>query len=285
MTGFNIKNQCGYDLYQFWFYSFPSNGEICSRKMRTKIVAGNWKMNKTLEEGQALITEIRGIVRDEHRGGTKVILCPPFISLASASRLLEGTDIGLGAQNCHFEDQGAFTGEVSPLMIKNAGAQYVIIGHSERRQYFGETNEMTFKKAKAAVRNGLKVIFCVGETLQQREDKTFFKVVEAQLHEGLFGLDRKEFASVVVAYEPVWAIGTGLTATPEQAQEMHHYIRKVIATHYTDEIAEETSILYGGSMKPDNAAGLISQRDIDGGLIGGAALKAREFADIIRAVG
>jgi len=253
--------------------------------MRTKIIAGNWKMNKTLEESQALITEIRGIVRDEHRGGSKVILCPPFISLPSAARLLEGTEIGLGAQNCHFEDSGAYTGEISPLMIKSAGAQYVIIGHSERRQFFGETNEITFKKAKSAVRNGLKVIFCVGETLQQREDKTFFKVVEAQLHEGLFGLDRKEFNSVIVAYEPVWAIGTGLTASPEQAQEMHHYIRKLIAKHYTDEIAEETSILYGGSMKPDNAAGLISQRDIDGGLIGGAALKARDFADIIRAVG
>lgn len=253
--------------------------------MRAKIVAGNWKMNKTLEESQALITEIRGIVRDEHRGETKIIVCPPFVSLASAARLLEGTGIGLGAQNCHFEDSGAFTGEVSAPMVKSTGAEYVIIGHSERRQYFGETNDMTYQKAKAAIRHGLKVIFCVGETLQQREDKTFFKVVEAQLHEGLFGLDRREFSQIIVAYEPVWAIGTGLTATPEQAQEMHHYIRKVIATHYTDEIADETSILYGGSMKPDNAAGLISMADIDGGLIGGAALKARDFADIIKAVG
>lgn len=242
-------------------------------------------MNKTLEESQALITEIRGIVRDEHRSGTTIIVCPPFIALPAAARLLEGTNIGLGAQNCHQEESGAFTGEISAPMVKSTGAQYVIIGHSERRQYFGETNEITYLKAKSAIRHGLKVIFCVGETLQQREDKSFFKVVEAQLQEGLFGLDRKEFSQVVVAYEPVWAIGTGLTASPEQAQEMHNYIRKVIGMHYTDEIAEETSILYGGSMKPDNAAGLISMADIDGGLIGGAALKARDFADIIKAVG
>jgi triosephosphate isomerase len=253
--------------------------------MRTKIVAGNWKMNKTLEESQALITEIRGIVRDEHRGKAQVVLCPPFISLASASRLLEGTGIGLGAQNCHFEDSGAFTGEISPLMLKSVGTQYVIIGHSERRQYFGEAGELLSKKVKAAIRHGLKVIFCVGETLKEREEKIFFKVVESQLQEGLFNLDRKEFSSVILAYEPVWAIGTGLTATPEQAQEMHNYIRKVIGMHYTEEIADETPILYGGSMKPDNAAGLMSKPDIDGGLIGGAALKARDFADIIKAVG
>jgi triosephosphate isomerase len=253
--------------------------------MRTKIIAGNWKMNKTLEEGQALVTEIRGIVRDEHTGKSQVVLCPPFTSLAAAARLLEGTGISLGAQNCHYEDNGAFTGEISPLMVKSTGAQYVIIGHSERRQYFGETGELLFKKTKAAIRHGLKVIFCVGETLKEREEKIFFKVVETQLQEGLFALDRKEFTSVVIAYEPVWAIGTGLTASPEQAQEMHNYIRKVIGMHYTEEIAETTSILYGGSMKPDNAAGLMAQADIDGGLIGGAALKARDFADIIKAVG
>ncbi|MBL7811561.1 MAG: triose-phosphate isomerase [Bacteroidetes bacterium] len=250
--------------------------------MREKIVAGNWKMHKTLEESQALITEIRGIIRDELRGQTRVIVCPPFIALTAASRLLEGTDIGLGAQNCHFEDQGAYTGEISAPMVKSTGARYVIIGHSERRQFFGDTNEITARKAKNAIRHGLKVIFCVGETLQQREDKTYFKVVEAQLRDGLFDLDRKEFSQVVIAYEPVWAIGTGLTASPEQAQEMHAYIRKVVATHYTDEIAADTSILYGGSVKPDNAATLFGQEDIDGGLIGGAALKARDFVDIVK---
>lgn len=251
---------------------------------RKNIVAGNWKMHKTLEESQALITEIRGIVRDEIRGNTQVILCPPFTSLLAAMRLLEGTDIAFGAQNCHFEDQGAFTGEISASMIKSTGAQYVIIGHSERRQMFGETNEITAKKAKIALRQGLNVIFCVGETLEQREDKSYFRVVENQLQEGLFALDRKEFSHVIVAYEPVWAIGTGLTASPEQAQEMHAYIRKVIGTHYNDEIAESTSVIYGGSVKPENAQELFGQKDIDGGLIGGAALKARDFVDIVKAV-
>lgn len=251
---------------------------------RQKIVAGNWKMHKTLEESQALITEIRGIVRDEIRTNTKVIICPPFISLASANRLLEGTGIGLGAQNCHQEEQGAFTGEVSASMVKSTGAEYLIIGHSERRQYFGDTNEITALKTKIAIRNGLKVIFCVGETLAQREDKSYFRIVEAQLAEGLFGLDRKEFSQIVIAYEPVWAIGTGLTASPEQAQEMHAYIRKVVGMHYTDEIAADTSVLYGGSVKPDNAQTLFGQEDIDGGLIGGAALKARDFVDIVSAM-
>jgi triosephosphate isomerase (TIM) len=251
---------------------------------RKKIVAGNWKMHKTLEEGQALITEIRGMVRDEIRSNTAVIVCPPFIGLSSATRLLEGTGIGLGAQNCHFEDQGAFTGEISAGMIKSTGAQYVIIGHSERRQFFGDTNEVTSLKAKTAIRSGLSVIFCIGETLAQREDKSYFRVVESQLQEGLFALDRKEFSHVIVAYEPVWAIGTGMTASPDQAQEMHAYIRKVIGMHYTEEIAENTSILYGGSVKPDNAQTLFGQADIDGGLIGGAALKARDFVDIVKAM-
>ena len=241
-------------------------------------------MHKTLEESQALITEVRGIVRDEIKNNTKVILCPTFIALASGARLLEGTGIGLGAQNCHFEDSGAFTGEISAPMVKSTGAGYVIIGHSERRQMFGDTNEITFLKAKNAIRHGLRVIFCVGETLEQREDKSYFRVVEQQLQEGLFGLDRKEFSQVILAYEPVWAIGTGLTATPDQAQEMHAYIRKVVGMHYTEEIGAETSILYGGSVKPDNAAQLFGQQDIDGGLIGGAALKARDFVEIVNAM-
>lgn len=241
-------------------------------------------MHKTLEESQALITEIRGIVRDEISDNVKVIICPPFIALPAANRLLEGTGIGLGAQNCHQEDQGAFTGEISAGMVKSTGAQYVIIGHSERRQYFGETNEIAAQKAKLAIKSGLNVIFCVGETQAQREDKTYFRVVEQQLAEGLFGLDRKEFSHVTIAYEPVWAIGTGLTASPEQAQEMHAYIRKVVGMHYTEEIANDTSILYGGSVKPDNATTLFGMNDIDGGLIGGASLKARDFIDIVKSI-
>lgn len=250
---------------------------------RTHIVAGNWKMHKTLEESQALITEIRGLLRDEYRGNAKVVICPPFIALPSAQRLLEGTVIETGAQNCHYEDQGAFTGEVSVPMIKSVGAAYVIIGHSERRQYFKETNDLLAKKVKTAIRQGLTVIYCVGETLEERENKTFYKVIENQIAEGLFHLDRKEFTQVVIAYEPVWAIGTGVVATPEQAQEMHSFIRKIVANNYTDEIANNTSILYGGSVKPDNAKTLFSQPDIDGGLIGGAALKARDFVEIVKA--
>jgi triosephosphate isomerase len=252
---------------------------------RTRIVAGNWKMHKNLEESLALTTEIRGLVRDEVNAKVEVILCPPAISLASMHRLLEGTSIRTGAQNCHWEDQGAFTGELAPGMVKSTGATHVIIGHSERRQYFGETDDMLANKAKSAIRHGLKVLFCVGESLQQREDKTFYKVIEKQIREGLFGLDRKEFSSVVVAYEPVWAIGTGLTASPEDAQEIHHFIRRLIADYYNPEIAENTSILYGGSVKPDNAKLLFAMGDIDGGLIGGAALKARDFIEICKAAG
>jgi triosephosphate isomerase len=250
--------------------------------MRTKIVAGNWKMNKTLEESQALITEIRGIVRDEHRGKAQVVLCPPFISLASASRLLEGTGIGLGAQNCHFEDSGAFTGEISPLMLKSVGTQYVIIGHSERRQYFGETGELLFKKVKAAIRHGLKVIFCVGETLKEREEKIFFKVVESQLQEGLFNLDRKEFSSVILAYEPVWAIGTGKVASAQVAQDMHRAIRLQLA-EFNEDVASHVGILYGGSVKPDNAVELFAMPDIDGGLVGGASSNPQDFLAICQA--
>lgn len=252
--------------------------------MRQKIVAGNWKMHKSLEESQALITEIRGLVRDEYRGDGKVVIVPTFLALPSAARLVEGTEIEIGAQNAHYEEQGAFTGEISVPMLKSVGVTNIIIGHSERRQYFGENNSMLAAKAKSVVRHGLKVIFCVGETLEQRESKQYFRVIEEQVSQGLFGLDRKEFANVVIAYEPVWAIGTGLTASPEQAQEIHAYIRKIVAAQYNDEIANQTSILYGGSVKPENATSIFMQPDIDGGLIGGAALKARDFIDIVKAM-
>ena len=257
---------------------------FCDIMNRQKIVAGNWKMHKTLEESQALITEVRGIVRDEYRGDGKVVLIPTFLALPTAVRLLEGSGLLVGAQNAHQEDQGAFTGEISANMLKAIGVEYCLVGHSERRQYFGETNEICAAKVKSLVRHGLKPIFCVGETLEQRESKQYFRAIEEQVVQGLFHLDRKEFSQVVVAYEPVWAIGTGLNASPEQAQEIHAYIRKLIANQYNEEVASTTSILYGGSVKPENAAALFLQGDIDGGLIGGASLKARDFIDIVKAM-
>ena len=251
---------------------------------RQKIVAGNWKMHKTLEESQALITEVRGIVRDEYRGEGKVVLIPTFLALPSAVRLLEGSGLLVGAQNAHQADQGAFTGEISAGMLKSLGVQYCLVGHSERRQFCGETNEVCALKVKSVIRHGMKPIFCIGETLEQRESKQYFRAIEEQIVQGLFHLDRKEFAEVVIAYEPVWAIGTGLNASPEQAQEIHAYIRKLLANQYNEEIAATTSILYGGSVKPENAAALFMQADIDGGLIGGASLKARDFIDIVKAM-
>ena len=251
---------------------------------RQKIVAGNWKMHKTLEESQALITEVRGIVRDEYRGEGKVVLIPTFLALPSAVRLLEGSGLLVGSQNAHQEDQGAFTGEISAGMLKSLGIQYCLVGHSERRQFVGETNEVCALKVKSVIRHGMKPIFCIGETLEQRESKQYFRAIEEQIVQGLFHLDRKEFADVVIAYEPVWAIGSGLNASPEQAQEIHAYIRKLLANQYNEEIAATTSILYGGSVKPENAAALFMQADIDGGLIGGASLKARDFIDIVKAM-
>jgi triosephosphate isomerase len=229
---------------------------------RQKIVAGNWKMHKTLEESQALITEVRGIVRDEYRGDGKVVLIPTFLALPTAVRLLEGSGLQVGAQNAHQEDSGAFTGEISSSMLKSIGVEYCLVGHSERRQYFGETNEVCAAKVKSVVRHGMKPIFCVGETLEQRESKQYFRAIEEQIVQGLFHLDRKEFSQVVVAYEPVWAI----------------------ANQFNEELAASTSILYGGSVKPENAAALFLQADIDGGLIGGASLKARDFIDIVKAM-
>jgi triosephosphate isomerase len=252
--------------------------------MRKKIVAGNWKMNKTLVESQALITEIRGIVRDENTNNAEVIICPTFLALTSASKLLDGSTVKLGAQNCHFEESGAYTGELSASMLKSVGVSHVIIGHSERRQYFYETNELLAKKTTAAVTQGLTVLFCVGETLQEREYGSHFDIIKSQISEGLFHLNAKDMSLVVVAYEPVWAIGTGLTASSEQAEEVHAFIRSLLTEKFGETISEEVSILYGGSVKPDNAAELFSKKNIDGGLIGGAALKARDFFDIIKAI-
>ena len=251
--------------------------------MRKKIVAGNWKMNKNLVDSQALITEIRGIVRDEFTGNAEVIVCPTFLALASSARLLDGSHIRLGAQNCHFEDSGAFTGEVSAAMLANLGVHSVIIGHSERRQYFNETNELLAKKTASAIKHGLQVLFCVGETQEERENGSYFQVIQTQVSEGLFALSAKDFAQIVIAYEPVWAIGTGLTASSEQAEEIHAFIRSLITEKFGEEIAQYLSILYGGSVKPDNAAELFGMPNIDGGLIGGASLKPRDFIEIIKA--
>lgn len=248
--------------------------------MRKNIVAGNWKMNKNLQEGVALVEELKGKVG---KPNCDVIVCTPFIHLASVAEAVKGTVIALGAEDCSAHESGAYTGEVSAAMVRSTGAEYCIIGHSERRAYFGESHEMLREKVLLALKNGLRPIFCVGEVKEQREQGIQNAVVEKQIKESLFNLTAEEFAKVVVAYEPVWAIGTGLTATPDQAEEIHAHIRSLIAEKYGKEMAENTSILYGGSCKPSNAKELFAKKDIDGGLIGGAALKADDFCGIINA--
>lgn len=252
--------------------------------MRKKIVAGNWKMNLNLEEGVSLFSEVQEMVKDEVTGDQSVIVCAPYIHLNSLAKLKskENKALYIGAQNLHQEDSGAYTGEISGSQLKTVGVEYVIVGHSERRAYFGETNEQLAEKVNAALKNGLLPIYCFGEQKEEREDESYFKVIEAQVIEALFHLDTSDFAQIVLAYEPVWAIGTGLTASPEQAQEVHAYVREVIAKHYGQEVADSVTILYGGSCKPSNAQELFSQKDIDGGLIGGASLTARDFIDIAK---
>ncbi len=250
--------------------------------MRKKIVAGNWKMNMGLEEGLKLAEAINKYFKDKPTK-TGVILCTPFIHLAAASEILKGGNLALGAQNCASEASGAFTGEVSAYMIKSTGAEYVIIGHSERRTYYHEDDRLLNMKTQLAINSGLKVIFCVGEVLKERESSEHMIVVKRQLQEGLFNLSQDDFRNIVIAYEPVWAIGTGLTATPEQAQEMHKFIRDLVKENYGIEAATNVSILYGGSCKPSNAAEIFSKPDVDGGLIGGAALKKDDFVAIIEA--
>lgn len=250
--------------------------------MRKKIVAGNWKMNQDYASGISLFSEIVNMVRDEKKGDQIAIICAPYIHLNSLAKL-GGDVVKIGAQNCHQNDSGAYTGEISAGMIKSVGCEYVIIGHSERRQYFAESNELLAAKTVKALENGLSPIFCIGETLEERNNGTYFSVLKAQLEEGIFDLGADDFAKVIIAYEPVWAIGTGLTATSDQAQEVHAYIRKEIAAKYSAELADQTTILYGGSCNPKNAAELFAQADIDGGLIGGASLKSRDFTDIVKA--
>ena len=250
--------------------------------MRKKIVAGNWKMNKNLQEGIALATELNDILKAD-KPNCDVVICTPFIHLASVAGIIDQGVIGLGAENCADKASGAYTGEVSAEMVKSTGAGYVILGHSERRAYYGETAEILKEKINLALANGLKVIFCIGEVLEERESGKQNEVVEAQLAGSLFDLTAEQFANIILAYEPVWAIGTGKTATAEQAEEMHAFIRGVIAGKFGAEAAENVSILYGGSCKPSNAKEIFSKENVDGGLIGGAALKAADFKGIIDA--
>lgn len=252
--------------------------------MRKKIVAGNWKMNMDLDEGVALATGLNKRFLSEPLEDKEVILCTPFIHLSNVSSLLNAPGLSAGAQNCNDHKSGAYTGEISASMIKSTGASSVIIGHSERRTYYGESDALLAAKTAEALRHGLRVIFCCGEVLAERESKNHFEVVKRQLEEGLFVLAEEDFRKCIIAYEPVWAIGTGVTASPAQAQEMHQHIRKLVADKYGKMPAEETTILYGGSCKASNAAELFANKDVDGGLIGGASLVMDEFCNIVKAL-
>lgn len=250
--------------------------------MRKRIVAGNWKMNTTLEEGNAIVQELVNAETLNHNN-CKVIIAPPYTHLQALSQLVEGSTIEIAAQNCASEKSGAFTGEISVDMLQSVGVKYVIIGHSERRQYFNENGLTLLKKLQLTIETGLTPIFCVGEQLLERENGTYNATIEQQLVETIFKLSAKEFSGIVLAYEPVWAIGTGKVASPKQAQDMHAHIRTLIGKQFGEKMAAETPILYGGSCKPDNAAELFGQTDVDGGLIGGASLKASDFISIINA--
>lgn len=246
--------------------------------MRKKIVAGNWKMNTTPEQGVELVKAVlKGLGTACH--AVEYIVCPPYTHLSEVTRAVRGTAVSVGAQNCAEEAKGAYTGEVSAEMIASLGARYVILGHSERRQYYGETSSTLNKRMKQTYANKLVPIYCMGETLEERESGRLFDVVKAQIEEVVFNLTEDEFKKLIIAYEPVWAIGTGKVATAEQAQEMHAFIRKTLAAKF-GALAAKTPILYGGSVKPDNAAEIFAKEDVDGGLIGGAALKAEDFIGI-----
>lgn len=251
--------------------------------MRRKIAAGNWKMNLDLPHGQKLASEVINMFEAEVNSNAEMILIPPFINLSAVKHLIGSSKrIHLGAQNCHQEKSGAFTGETSCAMLHSVGVGYVLVGHSERREFFGETNQILAAKVKAVLDHGMLPIYCCGEPLKIREEGKHFELNKEQIQEGLFGLSKEEMTKVVIAYEPVWAIGTGVTASAAQAQEMHKFIRDLIAEKFGREIAGDISILYGGSVKPDNAIELFAQADVDGGLVGGASLKSRDFVDIAR---
>jgi len=248
--------------------------------LRKPIIAGNWKMYKTVREAVAMVSELTGLIKGAE--SVEAVVCPPFTALHAVIKAVEGSNIKVGAQNMHWENQGAFTGEVSPAMLKEVGCTYVILGHSERRQFFGETDENVNRKVKAAYKNGLLPIVCVGERLEQREQGVTEKVVQTQVQGSLAELQDNEAANLIVAYEPVWAIGTGKTASNEDAQEVIGFIRNVIAGMYGRELADQVRIQYGGSVKPDNISGLMQQKDIDGALVGGASLEAGSFAALVK---
>jgi triosephosphate isomerase len=251
--------------------------EMCI--MRKPIIAGNWKMNKTAGETKKLIAELIPLVKDTK--DVEVVVCPPFVNIESAAAALKGTNIALGVQNMYYEESGAYTGEIAPGMLKEFGVKYVILGHSERRQYFGETDEMVNKKAKAAIKHGLTPIICVGEKLEERESGVTNEVVCKQTKLALLGLSADEAAGIVIAYEPIWAIGTGKTATADDANATIGAIRNAVKEAFNKDVADKIRIQYGGSMKPSNAAELMAKPEIDGGLIGGAALKAEDFSQIV----
>jgi len=248
--------------------------------MRKRIIAGNWKMNKTIDQAVELAENIKG---NYDNYDVDIVLCPPFTALYAVHQVIRDEPIGLGAQNIFWQDSGAYTGEVSAEMLSSAGCQFVIIGHSERRQYFGETDETVNKRVHKALTAGLIPIVCVGELLKERESGATRSVVTRQVKSALQGCAKEDISKLVIAYEPVWAIGTGKVATPEQAQEMHRLIRQQVAELYDDQLAEEMRIQYGGSMKPENAAEILAKPDVDGGLIGGASLKAESFLGIVNA--
>ena len=250
--------------------------------MRKNIVAGNWKMNTTVPEGVQLAKEVNEAL-NEFNANCDVIICVPFTHLVPVCGVINQNKLGLGAENCADHKSGAYTGEVSAPMVASTGATYVILGHSERRQYYGETSETLREKVALALENNLTPIFCIGEVLEERENGTYNEVVAAQIKDALFNLSAEDFSKLVLAYEPVWAIGTGKTATADQAEDMHAHIRATIAERYGKEVADNTSILYGGSCKPSNAAELFAKPDVDGGLIGGASLKAADFMGIVKA--
>jgi triosephosphate isomerase len=252
--------------------------------MRKKIVAGNWKMNNDKKATNKLIKGIKKSIKRVSLKNTRVIVAPTFVNLSSALKKAKKSNLEVVAQNMHQAKSGAFTGEISAEMLQSIGIKTVILGHSERRTHFGETDTILAEKVNAVIENGLETIFCFGELLEDRKSENHFSVVESQLKNGLFHLEASAYKSIVLAYEPVWAIGTGETASPEQAQEMHAFIRSIIEKKYNKEVSENISILYGGSVKPANAEEIFSKPDVDGGLIGGAALKVEDFTAIIKAI-
>ena len=249
--------------------------------MRRPIIAGNWKMNKTIGESIELSTALKRVLFDE--GSVDIVLCPPFTALSEVAETILDSNLALGAQNCFWEEKGAYTGEISPLMLKDLGCKYTIVGHSERRQYFGETNQLVNKKIKTLLKIGINPIMCIGENLEERESGKTFDIINNHIEGGLLDISSDELLKITIAYEPVWAIGTGRNATPEQAGEVHRFIRKKIEKLYNGESATLLRIQYGGSVTPENISDLIKDPDIDGALVGGASLKSASFVKIVKA--